>query len=60
METLLLFIQLFIATYFGGVGDYKAINRDTYEVTGLKADGTPGWAHIQGKDNPIILAGEYD
>lgn len=60
METLLLFIQMFIATYFGGVGEYKAVGRDKVEVVGVKADGTSGWAIIQGTDNPIILGGEYE
>jgi len=60
MEALLLFIQMFIATYFGGVGEYKVVGRDKVEVVGVKADGTSGWAIIQGRNNPIILGGEYE
>lgn len=59
MATLLLFIQMFIATYFGGVGTYSPINSQTVIVKGTKADGTQGYAIVQGRTNPIILEGDY-
>lgn len=60
MATLLLFIQMFIATYFGGVGTYTPVDSTTMLVKGTKADGTAGYAIIQGRTNPIIIGGEYD
>lgn len=60
MATLLLFIQLFIATYFGGVGTYAPIDSQTVIVKGTKADGTDGYAVIKGRTNPIIVSGDYD
>lgn len=60
MSTLLLFIQMFIATYFGGVGTYAPMNSQTVIVKGTKANGTEGYAIIQGRSNPIIVVGDYD
>lgn len=60
MATLLLFIQMFIATYFGGVGTYSPIDSQTVIVKGTKADGTDGYAIIQGRTNPIVVSGDYD
>jgi hypothetical protein len=60
MATLLLFIQMFIANYFGGVGTYAPMDSQTVIVKGTKADGTEGYAIIQGRNNPIIVVGDYD
>jgi len=59
MATLLLFIQMFITTYFGGVGTYAPINSQTVIVKGTKSNGTAGYVIIQGRNNPIILEGDY-
>lgn len=59
MATLILFIQMFISTYFGGVGTYSPIDSNTMIIKGTKADGTAGYAIVQGRNNPIILEGEY-
>ena len=50
---------MFITTYFGGVGTYAPINSQTVIVKGTKSDGTAGYVIIQGRNNPIILEGDY-
>lgn len=60
MATLLLFIQMFIATYFGGSGTFSRVDSQTVIVKGTKADGSEGYAIIQGRTNPIIVVGDYD
>ena len=60
MATLFLFIQMFIATYFGGVGTFSPIDSQSVVVKGTKGDGTSGYAIIKGRTNPIIVVGDYD